>query len=246
MAHGTGTGGAAPPFGRLPAVLAALFPPFVATAVLPVSATLVDAAHPEERAAVAGAAAGRRAEFVAGRACAHAALDALGLDGPPVGRGPAREPLWPAGAVGSIAHTAGAAAAAVARAAQVWGLGLDLEPLDPPLDAGVERLVLTPAERAALPVPLAVSGKVAFCAKECVYKAVFPATRWPLDFHDVTVEVDLAAQRFRAVVDQRHRLRGVAPAPLAGRFRVAAGLLVAGLWVRPLTGSDGQVPETGR
>lgn len=220
--------------GGMSTLLAGLYPPVVATVLARVGAQPVGL-HPREHAAVAGAGPERRRQFLTGRACAHDALRRLGLDdGSPVGRGAGGEPLWPLGAVGSIAHTEGLAGAVVAWARDAWGLGLDLEHLDPPLEPAVERLVLTDPERAGLLAghPLApYAGKIAFCVKEAVYKALFPATRWRLEFGDVAVDVDPEGWRYRAVVDERFTLAGRPIAPLAGRLAVADGYVLAGSWV---------------
>lgn len=162
---------------------------------------------------VATATAARRREFLAGRRCAHAALRAIGRDeGLAVGRGVMREPLWPAGVVGSISHAGGLAGAVAARTADAWGLGLglglDIEVLEPPLDAALERIVMGPGElpRPARAHPLEpYRSKITFSVKECLHKCLFPRTRWALDFHDVAVDVDLDATGYEAVVDEGFR-----------------------------------------
>ncbi|HWB70727.1 MAG TPA: 4'-phosphopantetheinyl transferase superfamily protein [Egibacteraceae bacterium] len=227
-------------------VLARLFPPFVATALAPVGDE-VPCSHPQERAALAGAGPERRRQYLAGRACAHVALRAIGRDGLPLGRGSLGQPLWPPGAVGSISHTPDLAGAVAARTGDAWGLGFDLELLEPPLDAAVRRLVLRPDElaRRAASHPLDPHrAKIAFCVKECAYKCLSPGTRWPLDFHDLTVDVDLRRCRCRVVVDDRFRLGGLPLRPLDVRFAVVAGYVLAGLWVGsggPPVCGDGRV-----
>jgi len=236
-----------------PAVLAPLFSPGAAGVLARVADSEPSCHHPSERAAVGGAGLRRRREFLAGRACAHAALRAVGRDGHPLGRGEEREPLWPPGVVGSISHAEGLVGAVVAPAAAAWGVGLDIELLDPPLDAAVERLVLAPAELARPPGPTARLAahrtKIAFAVKECVYKGLFPRTRWPLDFRDVTVEFDAERCRYRALVDDRFRLAGLPLAPLEGRFTLLGGHILVGLWIGaegPVTASAGPDPGTDR
>jgi len=226
------------PAGLVSAALVRLFPPSVAAAVLPVGATLAPSAYPEEHAVTARAVPARRRQFFTGRACAHLALAGVGRDDAGIGRGSHREPLWPAGAVGSISHAGALAGAVAARSADVWALGLDIETLDPPLDPAVQRLVHTAAELApaatrslAPPALRPYRSKIAFSAKECVYKALFPATGWPLDFHDATVAVDLLHGRYRAVVDDRFELAGSPLRPLDGRFTVVSGYLVTALTI---------------
>lgn len=214
-------------------VVARLFPPFVHGVLAPTGPDC-HSPHPEEWAAVASAVERRRREFLCGRACAHAALRAIGLDRGPIAVGRGRQPEWPAGAVGSISHAGDWSGAVVARAADAWGLGFDIEVLDPPLTPDVERLVLTPAEREVGPRdhPLgAHRSKIAYSVKESVYKCLFPSTGWRLSFEDVEVEVDLGASCARARVDGRFRLPAADLSSLAVGVVVADGYLFTGLCV---------------
>ncbi len=140
---------------------------------------------PEEERTVAGAVSSRRAEFAAGRAAARRALLGLGIAAAPIPSGARRAPVWPAGAVGSISHAGERAVAAVARASDAVALGIDLE-LARPLAPEVERLVVHREDRLGAR-PLAST--VAFSAKESVYKALFPAAGWLLEFADVALEL---------------------------------------------------------
>jgi 4'-phosphopantetheinyl transferase EntD len=83
--------------------------------------------HLQEEILVAQAGAKRRRDFALGRACARAALAALGQEDAAIGRSENGVPLWPAGVLGSITHTKGYAAALVAGAGHVRGLGIDAE-----------------------------------------------------------------------------------------------------------------------
>lgn len=185
-----------------------------------------------ERDAVAAAVPARRQEFLQGRACAHAALWALGLDGGPIGVGDRRQPLWPDGVVGAISHGGGLAAAAVARASDAWGLGLDLELREPPLDRELVELLLTPTERARLRAAGGAGrelAKLLFSAKESVYKCVSPRTGWALEHQDVEIVLDLPRRAYRAVIAERFDGRELPTAPLVGSFRLFAGHVVTAL-----------------
>lgn len=219
--------------GEVDDALARLFPPAGSRAWTGLAAPQPPA-HPAEQAGLGRTGGTRRREFLAGRACAHRALRALGRDDAPLPPAPSGEPVWPPGTVGSIAHGGDLAAAVVASTRHAWTVGLDIEPLDPPLEPGVEQLVLTAGERsgAAQPHPLAAHrSKIAFCVKECVYKGLFPATGWRLEFADVTVDVDLAGGGYCAAVDPRFDLGGGGLPPLRGSFAVAGGHLLVGLWL---------------
>jgi 4'-phosphopantetheinyl transferase EntD len=99
-------------------------------------------------------------------------------------------PTWPDGIVGSLAHDATVAVAALARCYDYLSLGVDIEPAEP-LAPDLLDMVATAGERAGMQdAPL--DGRLLFSVKEAVYKAAYPLDRVFLDHHDV--EVDLAAQ----------------------------------------------------
>jgi 4'-phosphopantetheinyl transferase EntD len=185
---------------------------------------------PEEAELLAGAVEQRRAEFATARHCARRALRQLGVAEAAILRGPKREPLWPAGFVGSITHCTGYRAAAVARSADLLTIGIDAEPHDA-IPAEVAMRVLRAQERAWIAdAPSGVHwGRVIFSAKESVYKAWFPlAQRW-LGFEDAIVDIDPRGGKFRA------RLLMEPPAGVPprfdGRFLIEDGLVLTAIAV---------------
>ena len=210
-------------------LVAEQFPSFVRTSVLPLGQQPQGQVWDEELRAVADAVPSRRREFLAGRACAHAALAALGRDEGPVVVGRRREPVWPPGVVGSISHAGGWCGAAVALASEAWGLGLDIEVLDPPLEPGVERLVMSAGELRQMAAvtnhhPLApYATKIAFSAKECVLKCLSPRAQGLIDLTEVTVELDLSRSCFRATLVGELRRSFPISYGLEGSLRAAGG-----------------------
>lgn len=154
----------------------------------------------EEEVAVARAVPKRRREFVAGRLLAREALARLGFADTALPVGEGRAPAWPTGIIGSIAHTRGFVAVAVARrVVTLTGLGVDVEPDEPLRDAVLERIA-SPDEierlgRSGDPLR---QGRLLFCAKEALYKAQYPTTGRFLGFHDVAVELDVESGAFTA------------------------------------------------
>jgi 4'-phosphopantetheinyl transferase EntD len=147
-------------------------------------------ALPEEAELVAQAIPGRRREFACGRWCARNALKRFGIHDFPLRRGPHREPIWPAGIVGSITHTSGVCAAAAASAKRYFGLGLDVEP-DKELEQRLVERVSTANERSYAGFLLPeLSARLVFSAKEAVYKCQFYLTRRFLDFNDVSIDLE--------------------------------------------------------
>jgi 4'-phosphopantetheinyl transferase EntD len=135
----------------------------------------------------------RKREFTAGRLCARKGLEQLGVKNFPVLIGENREPLWPPGIIGSIAHCKNFCAAVVVRIGALIGIGLDVEPLEPMTD-DVLGLICTPDEKEWL---LSASdnnrllwAKLIFCAKESAFKCYFPLSQTYLDFQDVEVSIN--------------------------------------------------------
>jgi 4'-phosphopantetheinyl transferase EntD len=105
---------------------------------------------------------------------AREARGRLGYPEVPIGRGPGREPLWPAEVVGSITHCDGYRAAMVAPVGVFAGVGLDAEP-NAPLDESVIPSIRSGAE--VQPVadlyradPAVAWDRLLRSAKESVYK----------------------------------------------------------------------------
>jgi 4'-phosphopantetheinyl transferase EntD len=186
--------------------------------------------RPEEAAAVAGAAERRRREFAAVRACARAALVALGV--PPVAVPPdvgaeqawaRRAPVWPQGVTGSMTHCDGYRAAAVTRLDVLAAVGVDAEPHDR-LPDGVQHRVTLGEERAMLAALTAERDDIAwdrvlFSAKESVFKAWFPlAQRW-LGFEECRVELDVDGSVRASLLVPGPVVDGVRIGVLHGRWR---------------------------
>lgn len=128
----------------------------------------------------------RRSDFLAGRVCAAQALEAAGAGR--VGYVPRAEdglPVWPDGWVGSISHSAGWAAAAVAASSQCLALGLDIqERVSPRVMTEVMPLIASEPElaRASPYFERRSALTLLFSAKEALYKALHPRVRTFQDF----------------------------------------------------------------
>lgn len=121
----------------------------------------------------------RQAEFLAGRICAKAALQAHGFGHHEVAIGRQREPVWPDGMVGSITHNGTYAAAVACPRADLVGIGIDIESIAAPdILAGMIDLVMSPTEAECLRasdcgLDAACLQTLVFSAKESFYKAAF-------------------------------------------------------------------------
>jgi 4'-phosphopantetheinyl transferase EntD len=176
----------------------------------------------------------RAREFAAGRLCARRALAEFGIVDVAIEVGTDRQPVWPAAMVGSITHTAGFCAAAVAEKRVVAALGLDSEVVGD-VNAEIWPRIGVPAETAWLRTLPASQHTAAmtliFSAKEAFYKCQYPLVRERLDFQDVRVEAGWGASQGRFWV---HATRDLAMAqrtamPMQGRYLFHQEFVTAGL-----------------
>ncbi len=224
------------------ATIAGLFPGGVVAAELraPGDASLL---LPEEAASVSNAVPKRIQEFAAGRLCARRALAEFGITDFPVRVARDRQPLWPEFLLGSITHTAGLCAAAVAERARVIALGLDSEVVGA-VKAHLWPSICAAAERAWVdalhPQEQAKAVAMIFSAKEAFYKCQYPLAGERLHFHDVCVrplewsavqgEFAVAPARPLAFFDRFAAplsARASAPGPMRGSYRFHEGFVSA-------------------
>ena len=141
----------------------------------------------------------RLAEFIGGRVAARSALAGLGAGNCEIPVGPAREPTWPDGYVGSITHADGAAAAVAGRRAEIRSVGIDLEAPDG-VEVDLWESIATARELEllhGLPMDEAMTlATVLFSAKEAAYKCQFPLTGRVLEFRDACVSIAPTTGRF--------------------------------------------------
>ncbi|WP_234686121.1 4'-phosphopantetheinyl transferase family protein [Bradyrhizobium monzae] len=191
---------------------------------------------PGEESIVANAVESRRREFITARRCARDALAKLGHAPVPIRAGPKREPLWPTGVVGSITHTTGFRAAAVASQSVLASIGIDTEQ-NHRLPDGVEETITVASEPEMLAAlsrrfPAVHWGRLLFSAKESVYKAWYPLTGRGLGFEDARVAIDPMGTFAAKLLVAGTRIDGELPlVELRGRFIVAYGLIATAVTV---------------
>ena len=184
----------------------------------------------EEEVLIEGAVAKRQREFRAGRHAAHAALSILGAPDLPLLRGTRREPLWPLGYLGSIAHCRDLCVAASARSDALAGLGIDVEPLEP-LPKGVDRYIHTEQEMRFIEEhPEAHPERLIFSAKESLYKCYYPLVRRYFGFQSVALEIELERRRYSFKPTARNEI-AFPPFRFEGRFTLGTGHVVSACYL---------------
>jgi 4'-phosphopantetheinyl transferase EntD len=175
---------------------------------------------PDEMPAFSGSVIKVRRASGAARIVARQLLSRFGQTPRAIPKSAAGMPVWPDGIVGSLAHDAKVAVAAVARRPEFLSVGVDVEPAEP-LAADLLDIVATAKERDRIQDD-PCRGRLLFAIKEAVYKAVYPLDRTFLDHHDVEVSLvdGTATVRNGRVVRFRH---GVASHIVALAFIPAPG-----------------------
>lgn len=219
---------------RTTSIFASLLPDWVR--VSEIDPAMADSATllPEERPFVAAAVERRRREFAAGRSLARGLLATLGKAAPLLREADGR-PAWPSGIVGSITHCETLAAVAIARANDCAGIGIDIE-ADRPLPQGVARLILSEPEQHWIqrsdPRLAAETLLRVFCAKEALYKAVYPLVRHALPPRALIVERGTQNDGFiaRLGVELAAFPKGML---LEGRWAARRGHVAAAVVIKP-------------
>jgi len=184
----------------------------------------------EESAIVRNAAPSRVEEFAAGRVCARRALADLGYPPSPLLRDPDRRPAWPAGCHGSITHTDGHCAAAVALARLCSGIGIDAE-VAGRVGEGLEPRICTGDEMGRLQAMdgarRRLAATVIFSAKEAFFKSQSHMPGALRDFHDVEIQLGEATflvSTQRALPEALRTLGAI-----KGHYRIEDGLVYSGI-----------------
>jgi 4'-phosphopantetheinyl transferase EntD len=144
----------------------------------------------EEAAFAASVVKVRRASGAA-RIVARGLLARLGYTDWALPKSPTGAPAWPAEVVGSLAHDARVAVAAVGLRRHIAAVGIDVEPAEA-LPFDLLGMIATPTEQRQI-ADDPHAGRLLFAAKEAVYKAVHPLDQVFLEHHDV--EVSLADRK---------------------------------------------------
>jgi 4'-phosphopantetheinyl transferase EntD len=197
---------------------------------------------PEERFLVEKAVEKRQVEVTNARTCARKALAGLGIAPVPILRGHKGQPLWPDGIVGTITHTKGYYAAAVAEATKIRSVGIDAEEHDA-LPTGVDRHIAFGRELEWLATVDRTTlwwDRLLFSAKESIYKVWFPLTgRW-LGFQDADVTFDpvpagstTGTFRARILIDGTATDGGPPLTEMAGRFLVRDDVVLTAITLPP-------------
>lgn len=232
----------APPSGAgtspaLPELLRGMFPQECGVASVHLSSEVPE--RTSEREFIRHAVEGRRREFRAGRHAARLALRSIGHEAVSIPVGPDREPVWPHGVTGSIAHSGDLAIAVVASSPAITSVGVDVE-VAGAVGRDLWTACFTDGERDWLESRESqmahVDASLLFSAKEAVFKALFPLTRRWIDFPEVAVSLDWDHLHFHAALPIG--LSALLPGmrDIQGEFRTCASHVFTAVTIRS-TGS---------
>lgn len=156
----------------------------------------------------------RQAEFFAGRYAAKLALEKhqYALNTPlSIPTGKHREPIWPAGYIGSISHCSGIALCTAALENEIHYLGIDIERYIPEqLAVKIAHQIHTEYEQSLLRkvgLSCSQSTTLLYSAKESFFKAIFPQVGEYFGFECISlIAVNMSESKlFFEVKDYFHR-----------------------------------------
>jgi len=155
-----------------------------------------------ELAVVAHASPRRRAEFVGGRWCAHAALRTIGRPIRLLLPGPLGAPVWPHNTIGSITHDGVYCCAIAGGRGDVAGIDLSLAEHRAAMQE-LAHMLLSPEEQPGFEQAMNKDAYLhaLFCSKEAVVKATSQSAGRFLDLREITVIA--SAEEFTARVHGR-------------------------------------------
>jgi 4'-phosphopantetheinyl transferase EntD len=141
----------------------------------------------------------RFADFSTGRYCAINAIEQLGFNNIEIPIGQEREPIWPEGLVGSISHCDSLTGSIVAKRANYFSVGLDIEEMGK-VTSELWDFIFTENEKRYLKglnnIKIQEMSTILFSIKEAFYKFQFPITKTFLDFLDVEIQLPSINQVF--------------------------------------------------
>lgn len=208
-----------------------LLPAAARTAELQGNVPESDELYPEEITHLRRSVPKRRADFTTARRCARTALAQLGVPRPPMVPGERGAPRWPDGIVGSMTHCAALRAAAVARAEDLAGVGIDAE-VDAPLPDGVLDTVALPGEIESLRRrAVRHADRVLFSAKESVYKVWFPLMGTWLGFEEAEIAIDPDGTLRAHLLADGPLVGGDRVQRLEGRWAAGGGVIRTAFWI---------------
>ncbi|BCH12647.1 4'-phosphopantetheinyl transferase (plasmid) [Mesorhizobium sp. 131-3-5] len=180
----------------------------------------------------------RRAEFLAGRAMAYAALQALGQPTAEIPIGSDRAPVWPKASAGSITHARGLCAC-FAIADLGWQVGVDVEAMAS--GHALESILSMAAneqERALIArqtvLPRDRLATLLFSAKETLFKGLYPVARRFFGFDCAELQTPPANGHLRLHLTQTLCRELSEGEPYDIRYRITADYVLTWLAVHRL------------
>ncbi len=133
-------------------------------------------------------------EYTAGRLIARDLLSYHNIYNFPLLSDNDRVPIWPSDILGTIAHCKEycvVAITGISKQENLFGIGVDVEP-EQSIEPELWPFILREDELKTIEnIPLGDRGSLVrkiFCAKEAVYKSVFPKVRKIIEFQDVKID----------------------------------------------------------
>jgi enterobactin synthetase component D len=170
----------------------------------------------------------RKEEYLLGRICAAQAYKMhFGKPLIDLPTGPKREPMWPAGVIGSLTHNENWAGAVVSESKTILGVGIDFETMGR-AKIKLESYISFPGDvKEHLNFSSSEVLTLVFSAKESLYKALYPTVNCFFGFEAAivkSIDAEKGAFEIDLVIDIAPGFGPSGRRSFNGRFKVVEGV----------------------
>ncbi|RLA62548.1 MAG: hypothetical protein DRQ88_09170 [Epsilonproteobacteria bacterium] len=178
----------------------------------------------------------RKAEYIAGRFCAIKALASKGIEVDHILSNEDRTPIWPKNTVGSITHSKNFISVAISIDKSIKSIGHDCEFIvSPSLAREMINNILFDKEKELIFGDIQEFVTLAYSAKECFFKAVYPLTKSFFYFeHAQIVEINSKDKTFKIRAKREFEKKILGDNLFTGKYFISKGIVHTGLEINYL------------
>ncbi len=178
----------------------------------------------------------RRAEYIAGRFCAIKALRSQGIKIDQILSNKDRTPIWPKNTCGSITHCNNFVSVAISTDEGIKSVGHDCEfVFSPNLVKEMVDSILFDKEKALIFGDPQEFITLAYSAKECFFKAMYPLTKKFFSFeHAQIIEIDAKNKTFTIRAKREFKKKIIGNKAFTGKYFISQGIVHTGLEIDSL------------
>ena len=173
----------------------------------------------------------RKAEYIAGRVCAIKALRSQGIQVDNILSNKDRSPIWPKHTSGSITHSQNFISVAISTDKSIKSIGHDCEFIVSPnlVNEMMDSILFDKEKELVFGDPQEFI-TLAYSAKECFFKAIYPLTKNFFSFeHAQIIKIDSQDKTFTIRARRELEKKIIGDRPFTGKYALSQGIIHTGL-----------------